>query len=94
MEPCKMGKYKSFFYNSPYVLLGKKYSVSLRGFDCWAKQIMTLSRSKQIRFAMHPEGGQHSTNGNECHQLRHCICTFNRKSRKIFYLGPNMSSDE
>eukprot|EP00957_Ditylum_brightwellii_P081514 6201660-Ditylum_brightwellii.AAC.1 len=55
---------------------------------------MTLSRFKQIRCVMHPGGGQHSTNGNKCHQLRHFICTFNKKARKIFHLGPNTSFDE
>eukprot|EP00957_Ditylum_brightwellii_P003901 296920-Ditylum_brightwellii.AAC.1 len=55
---------------------------------------MPLSRFKQIRCAMHPEGGQCSTNGNKYHQLRHFIGTFNRKSRKIFHLGPNASFDE
>eukprot|EP00957_Ditylum_brightwellii_P044274 3359032-Ditylum_brightwellii.AAC.1 len=89
-----MGGYESYFSNSPHVLLGKRYSVGLRGFDCWAKQIMTLSMFKQIRCAMHPDGGQYSTNGNKCHQLRHFICTFNRKARKIFHLGPNTSFDE
>eukprot|EP00957_Ditylum_brightwellii_P140187 10682028-Ditylum_brightwellii.AAC.1 len=43
---------------------------------------------------MHPEGGQHSTNGNKCHQLRYFIRTFNRKARKIFHLGPDMPFDE
>eukprot|EP00957_Ditylum_brightwellii_P086506 6582142-Ditylum_brightwellii.AAC.1 len=49
---------------------------------------------KEIRYAMHPDGGQHSTNGNKCHQLRHFICTFKRKARKIFHLGPNAPFDE
>eukprot|EP00957_Ditylum_brightwellii_P091020 6929645-Ditylum_brightwellii.AAC.1 len=89
-----MGRYKSYFSNSPHVLLGKKYSVGLRGFDCWAKQIMILSTFKQIRCAMHPKGDQHSANGNKCHQLRHFICTFNRKARKIVHLGSNASFDE
>eukprot|EP00957_Ditylum_brightwellii_P024094 1817356-Ditylum_brightwellii.AAC.1 len=43
MEPHKMGRYESYFSNSPHVLLGKRCSVGLRGFGCWAKQIMTLS---------------------------------------------------
>eukprot|EP00957_Ditylum_brightwellii_P077357 5878157-Ditylum_brightwellii.AAC.1 len=55
---------------------------------------MTLSRFKQIRCAMHPETAQFSNNGNKCHQLRHFICTFNRKVRKIFHLSPNASFDE
>eukprot|EP00957_Ditylum_brightwellii_P143286 10916598-Ditylum_brightwellii.AAC.1 len=58
------------------------------------KKIMTLSRFKQIRCAMHPERGQHSTIGNKCHQLRHFICTFNRKARRTFHLSPNESFDE
>eukprot|EP00957_Ditylum_brightwellii_P007576 573797-Ditylum_brightwellii.AAC.1 len=43
---------------------------------------------------MHPEGGQHSANGDKCHQLRHFIHTFNRKARKIFHLGPKAPFDE
>eukprot|EP00957_Ditylum_brightwellii_P185786 14145079-Ditylum_brightwellii.AAC.1 len=89
-----MGGYKSYSSNSPHILLGKRYSVGLRGFDCWTKQIMALSRFKQIRCAVNPEGGQHLTNGNKCHQLRHFICAFNRKARKILHLGPNTSCDE
>eukprot|EP00957_Ditylum_brightwellii_P203217 15333715-Ditylum_brightwellii.AAC.1 len=94
MEPCKMGRYESYFTNSPPVVLGKKYSVGLRSFDYWTKQIMTLSRFKQIRCAMNPEGAQFSNYGNKFHQLRHFICTFNRKARTIFYLVPNAPFDE
>eukprot|EP00957_Ditylum_brightwellii_P041871 3171485-Ditylum_brightwellii.AAC.1 len=89
-----MGGYTSYFSSSPHVLLGKKYSVGLRGFDCWAKKIMTLLRFKQIRCAMYPKEGQYSTNGNKCYQLRHFICTFNRKARKIYHLGPKASFGE
>eukprot|EP00957_Ditylum_brightwellii_P209529 15362134-Ditylum_brightwellii.AAC.1 len=94
MEPCKMGRYKSYFTNSPHVLLGEKYSVGLRGFDCWAKQIMTLSRFKRSSCAMHPEGAQLLNNGDKCYQLRHFIHTFKRKAKKIFHLGLNASFDE
>eukprot|EP00957_Ditylum_brightwellii_P099586 7585654-Ditylum_brightwellii.AAC.1 len=86
--PCNMGRYKSYFTTSPHVILGKKYSVGLRDLDCWAKQIMMLSRFKYIRCAVHPEGAKFSNNGNKYHQLRHFICTFNRKARKIFHLCP------
>eukprot|EP00957_Ditylum_brightwellii_P067991 5162241-Ditylum_brightwellii.AAC.1 len=47
-----------------------------------------------MRCAIHPEGVQYSNNDKKCHQLRHFMCTFNRKARKIFHLGSNASFDE
>lgn len=93
MEPRKMGGYTSYFQENPVVSLANGYSVQLRGFDAWAKDIMPLIRFKQIRGAFHPEAGQ-SDCGDKCHQLRYFIRKFNEMAKRIFYLGPNASFDE
>eukprot|EP00957_Ditylum_brightwellii_P165278 12584160-Ditylum_brightwellii.AAC.1 len=55
---------------------------------------MGLSKFKQIRSAMHPEGTQVSNNGDKYHQLRHFIHMFDRIAREILCLGPNASFDK
>ena len=54
MEPRKMGGYTSYFQENPVVSLANGYSVQLRGFDAWAKDIMPLIRFKQIRGCILP----------------------------------------
>lgn len=93
MEPRKMGGYTSYFQENPLVNLASGYSVQLRGFDPWAKEVMPLIRFKQIRGAFHPEAGL-SMCGDKCHQLRYFIRRFNEKAKQIFHLGPNASFDE
>jgi len=56
MEPArKMGGYTSYFQDNPLVHLASGYSVQLRGFSPWAKDVMPLICIKQIRGAFHPE---------------------------------------
>eukprot|EP00957_Ditylum_brightwellii_P057033 4322295-Ditylum_brightwellii.AAC.2 len=55
---------------------------------------LILGKKYSIRCTINSEGILVSNNGNRCHQLRHFICTFNRKARKLFHLGPNASFDE
>ena len=92
-ESRKMGGYTSFFQDNPVITMGTGYSVQLRGFDPWAKDIMSLIRFKQIRVAFHPEAGQTQC-GDKCHQLRYFIRRFNECAKKTFNLGPNASFDE
>ena len=94
MEPRKMGGYATYFQDNVYMDMGGGYKVKLRGFTCWAKEIMPLDRFKQIRSAFHPEAGDNKESGDKCHQLQYFICRFNEKARNIFYLGPNVSFDE
>ena len=94
MEPRKMGGYATYFQDNVYMDTGGGYKVKLRGFTCWAKEIMPLDRFKQIRSAFHPEAGDNKESGDKCHQLRYFIRRFNEKARNIFYLGPNVSFDE
>ena len=58
LEPGKMGGHTSYFQDDPIITMGTGYSVQLRGFDPWAKDIMSLIRFKQIRGVFHPEAGQ------------------------------------
>lgn len=83
MEPRKMGGYTSYFQHNPVVPLATRYSVQLRGFEPWAKDIMYLIRFKQIRGAFHPEAG-YSQCGNKYHQLRYFTRKFNEKAKKYF----------
>ena len=93
LEPRKMGGYLSYFTENPTVHIGDGYSIELRGFDPWAKEIMSLVRFKQIRSAFHPEAETSMCN-DKCHQLRYFIRMFNSKAKNVFSLGPNVSFDE
>ena len=93
LEPRRMGGYTSYFQDNPTITLSTGYSVQLRGFDAWAKDVMPLIRFKQIRGAFHPETGT-SQCGDKCHQLRYFIRRFNECAKKTFNLGPNVSFDE
>ena len=55
LEPRKMGGYPSYFTDQSSLGIGTNYSVHLRGYKPWAKDVMTLVRFKQIRSAFHPE---------------------------------------
>ena len=92
MEPRKMGGYASYFVSNPCVSVGG-YSVQLKGYTPWAKDIMSLIRFKQIRSAFHPEA-EKSICGDKCHQLRFFIRKFNEMARNVFSLGPHASFDE
>ena len=48
MEPRKMGGYASYFQENPIVNLSSGYSVQLRGFDPWAKDVMPLIDQRGI----------------------------------------------
>ena len=93
MEPRKMGGYASYFQENPIVNLSSGYSVQLRGFDPWAKEVMPLIRFKQIRGAFHPES-KASLSGDKCHQLQYFIRRFNKTATKVFNLGAMASFDE
>ena len=93
LEPRKMGGYSSYFTDNSNVQIGTGYSVELRGYSAWAKDIMTLVRFKQIRSALHPESGESQCH-DKCHQLRYFIRMFNYMARDVFHLGPDVSFDE
>ena len=93
LEPRKMGGYVSYFTDNPTVVCGDGYSIQLRGYDPWARDVMTLVRFKQIRPAFHPEA-KNSICNDKCHQLRYFIRLFNSKAKEVFDLGPNISFDE
>ena len=88
-----MGGYVSYFTENPTVVVGDGYSIQLRGYDPWAKDIMSLVRFKQIRSAFHPEA-ESSICNDKCHQLRYFIRLFNSKAKEVFSLGANVSFDE
>ena len=93
LEPRKMGGYSSYFTENPVITIGDGYSIQLRGYDAWAKDIMSLVRFKQIRSAFHPESDKSLCN-DKCHQLRYFIRLFNMKAKEVFALGANISFDE
>ena len=81
LEPRKMGGDTSYFVEDPVVILGSGYFCKLRGYQVWAKEVMTLIRFNQTRSAFHPEVGE-SVCRDRCHQLRYFICTFNHVVKK------------
>ena len=93
LEPRKMGGYCTYFADNTTLHLDSNYSVQLRGYNAWAKEIMPLIRFKQIRSAFHPETGE-SECGDKCHQLRYFIRMYNYMAKEVFHLGPNVSFDE
>ena len=93
LEPRKMGGYESYFSENITVSLASGYSSTLRGYNAWAKDIMSLVRFKQIRSAFRSEYHRYDVN-DKCYQLRWFIRQFNYMAKKIFYLGPNASFDE
>ena len=93
LEPRKMAGYESYFVESKTVHLGQGYGLVLRGYNAWAKDIMTLVRFKQIRSAFRPEADVYDK-FDKCNQLRYFIRRFNAKARGVFHLGPNVSFDE
>ena len=93
LEPRKMGGYSTYFADNTTLHLDSNYSVKLRGYNAWAKEIMPLICFKQIRSAFHPEAGE-SECGDKCHQLRYFIRMFNYMAKEVFHLGPNVSFDE
>ena len=92
-EPRKMGGYESYFVEDQSITLCNGYSTSLRGYNAWAKDIMTLLRFKQIRSAFRSECNRFDPN-DKCYQLRWFLRKFNFMAKKTFYLGPNASFDE
>ena len=93
LEPRKMGGYTTYFSDESVIAMGSTYRCKLRGYEPWAKRIMTLVRFKQIRSAFHPETGT-SLCGDKCHQLRYIIRMFNDVAKKTFHLGPDVAFDE
>ena len=72
---------------------GRNYSVNLKGFMPWAKDVMRKHRFKQIRAAFRPKSDR-STIGDKCHQLQYIINRFNYHIRKTFIHGHALSFDE
>ena len=93
LEPRKMGGYESYFVEDQSITLCNGYSATLRGYNAWAKDIMTLLRFKQIRSAFRSECDRFDPN-DKCYQLRWFIRKFNFMARKTFHLGPNAAFDE
>ena len=93
LEPRKMGGYITYFSEEPVIAMGSTYRCKLRGYEPWAKRIMSLVRFKQIRSAFHPETGT-SLCGDKCHQLRYIIRMFNDVAKKTFIMGPDVAFDE
>ena len=93
MEPRKMGGYVSYFSDNPIITPGDGYSVEIRGYSPWAKDIMTLVCFKQIRSAFHLEAGS-SMCEDKCHQLCYFIWLFNAKAKETIDLGKDISFDE
>ena len=93
LEPCKMEGDGSYFVENQSLTLASGYTASLRGYNAWAKDIMSLVRFKQIRSAFRSECHQYDIN-DKCYQLRWFIGHFNYMAKKTFDLGPNASFDE
>ena len=93
LEPRKMAGYESYFVKSKMVHLGHGYGLELRGYNAWAKEIMSLVRFKQIRSVFRPEVDVFDKL-DKCAQLRFFIRRFNAKAREVFHLGPNESFNE
>ena len=93
LEPRKMGGYESYFVENQSLTLASGYTASLRGYNAWAKDIMSLVRFKQIRSAFRSECHRYDIN-DKCYQLRWFIRHFNYMAKKTFDLGPNASFDE
>ena len=88
-----MGGYESYFNDNINVTLCNGYSINLRGYNAWAKEIMSLLRFKQIHSAFRSETVQVYLN-DKCYQLRWFIRQFNFMARKIFHLGAHASFDK
>ena len=48
----------SYFEDNPVITVGNNYVAQLRGYDPWAKDVMSLIRFKQVRSAFHPQVGK------------------------------------
>ena len=69
LEPRKMGGYESHFSENNTITLAIGYISILRGYNGWAKEIMSLVRLKQIRSAFRPEFHRNDVT-DKCYQLR------------------------
>ena len=69
------------------------YSVQLRVYYAWEKDVMNLIRLKYKLSAFHPESGT-SFYRDKYHQLRYFICTFKDKEIIIFIHGDHGAFDE
>eukprot|EP00957_Ditylum_brightwellii_P204171 15338008-Ditylum_brightwellii.AAC.1 len=54
MSSYKMGSYQSYFRARPNIHLGAGYCYEIRGFDPWARDVMSLIRFKKTWLAYHP----------------------------------------
>ena len=87
IDPRKMGRYLSYFVDYTMIHLGHGYSVQLRGYYAWEKDVMTLIRFKYKCSAFHPEAGT-SFCREKLHQLRYFIFTLNdMKKNRYLFLG-------
>ena len=87
-----MGDYESYFSEIiTFSLSG--HSSTLRGYNAWAKDIVSFIISKQIRSAFCSEYHYYNVN-DKCYHLQQFIQKVNYMVKNIFCLGPNASFEE
>ena len=88
-----LGGYVGYWKSEVFIDAGINYKIKVVGHVPWAKDVMPLTRFKQIRAAFRPELGTTLVK-DKCHQLRYVINRFNDRSKKTFVPGYTLSFDE
>ena len=92
IDDRRVDSYAEYFYDEIFTDLAENYSINIKGFTSWAKDVMTLHHFKQICFAFHPK--LHFTaNGDTCHQLCYAIDKLNDTAKHTFISGIDQTFD-
>ena len=86
-----VGGYHAYFSPPVELFSTPMQSIKIRGFSCWAADVMSEHRFKQIRAAFHLESWV-STVSDKCHQLRASINSLNEHAKRAFVLGQEVPS--
>ena len=93
IDKRRIGGYTEYFYDEIFTDLAENYSVNIKGFTTWAKDVMTLCHFKQNHSAFHPKL-HFATNKEKCHLLHYAINKLNDRAKHTFIPGIILSHDE
>ena len=92
IDDWRVGGYTEYFYDEIFKDRAEDYSINVKGFASWAKDVITQHHFKQICSVFHPEP-HFATNGEKCHKLCYALNKLNNRAKHKFIPGINLSFD-
>ena len=90
IDDRRVGGYTGYLYDEIFTDLAENYSINIKGFMSWAKDVMTICLFKQIHFAFCPKL-HFTTNRDMCHQHCYAINKLNNTEKHTFIHGIDLS---